>query len=643
MPEESEVESRVLTVPSRVFASLANAFAAALLLCVVEPLRAAFGNWDELSIGLSELALRLFEPFALSAGVLFAAALLTTLIFTRRGVAFQSALLVGFFVQSQFFVWDLGLLDGSDLDWSRHAGKGWLEVAFWSLLLGFAYWRWDALARRAGFVAALVAALAVVSLAGSYYRGAPFAERRLRTIEEEAGAFRLRERILSYSSERNVLVIVLDALQSDFFSELLSDREFAEAVPPGFTYYRNAVSPYPGTQLSLPSILTSQTLGESTDMVRWQVEQMAQSVPARLARQGFDASLVSWAPYHLSCGEQVFGYSCLSLAALLPLLDDAIRKDLREVDALADRRRLLGIASFRLTPYLLKPWIYHGGRFRLPIPIPIPDGDRSGGLMGDARVWPDSRRDVAVLEALARDADRATRRPTFKLLHFFGAHLPSTLTGDCEWNGRESPETSSMPELIDGLIAAGDPVFGKREEALGSSRCVLRLTFRLLDRLDELGVYDDTLVFVLADHARPAAPVDLTTAEPPIAGAESGAAGARAKRGVPLFLVKRLAARHPLRVSDAAVSLCDVPRSIFRELRLRQSFDCESVFEIERTGRRTPRNHYLLPRVPLRDLKPGVRFERFDVAGHSWLDESWVEIPPGRARALAPSATGAAR
>jgi hypothetical protein len=237
------------------------------------------------------------------------------------------------------------------------------------------------------------------------------------------------------------------------------------------------------------------------------------------------------------------------------------------------------------------------------------------------------------LESLARNADVASARPTFKLLHFFGAHLPSTLTRDCEWNGAASPDASSMPELIDELIAAGDPVFGKREEALASAACVLRLTFRLLERLEELGAYDDTLVFVLADHGRPAAPVVLATAEPPIPGAEGAVRAAAAIRGVPLFLAKRIGARHPLRISDVPVSLCDVPRSIFRQLRLSQNFACDSVFEVERRGRQTPRDHYQLPGVPLRSLKSGRRFEHFVVRGHSWLEKSWLKAGPGAGRA----------
>ena len=133
---------------SRVAASLSIAFAMALLFCVVEPLRVGIANWDELSIGLSELVGSLLRLFALCSLSLAAAATTFAFVLRRRGLALECALLLGLFVQSQFFLWEVGVFDGSAVDWSRHAGKGWLELGFWLLLLGTAWFRPEALGRR---------------------------------------------------------------------------------------------------------------------------------------------------------------------------------------------------------------------------------------------------------------------------------------------------------------------------------------------------------------------------------------------------------------------------------------------------------------------------------------------------------------
>ena len=59
---------------------------------------------------------------------------------------------------------------------------------------------------------------------------------------------------------------------------------------------------------------------------------------------------------------------------------------------------------------------------------------------------------------------------------------------------------------------------------------------------------------------------------------------------------------------------------------------------VGRRGRQTPRDHYQLPGVPLRSLKPGRRFEHFVVRGHSWLEKSWLKAGP-----VAERASGAGR
>ncbi len=85
-----------------------------------------------------------------------------------------------------------------------------------------------------------------------------------------------------------------------------------------------------------------------------------------------------------------------------------------------------------------------------------------------------------------------------------------------------------------------------------------------------------------------------------------------------MFLAKRLGDRSPYRVSDRPVSLCDITPSIESELGLRVTPRCASIFADG--PRAAPRMHF---RYPFYQGKKRFRFEKYEVAGHSWLAESW--------------------
>jgi hypothetical protein len=225
--------------------------------------------------------------------------------------------------------------------------------------------------------------------------------------------------------------------------------------------------------------------------------------------------------------------------------------------------------------------------------------------------------DLAAFDELIASSAAGDTAPRFRFLHFYGTHRPYTVDENCSY---------SKPDR------------NQRQNVIAMTHCILSRLFEFLHKLDEIGVYDQSLIFVVADHGT-ALPVDVSAAWPrlPESGAHPDAANGqeathiyRPSLGVPLFLAKPLGDRKALRTSDHPVSLCDVPKSVFDALSIENDFECESVFS-GRSPRRTPRMHYRYPNpFERRDLgltaKDGPRFEKFSVVGHSWLPESWVPI-----------------
>jgi hypothetical protein len=611
----------------RVYVSISLlALAIAATIAIFQPLEVAVLNWDELGVDFGRLLGLLALPLvALWSGVAVVAVSFTFAISTRA-VSLLVALLIGLWLQGTFFVWDYGVFDGTPIDWSRNAGKGVVEVCCWLALFVIALVRPGFFARRAAWMAAIVIGLQVVSLAGTIRLAAPLGEREP-TAGESATAGRpddgpVHEAFLRLSQRRNVLVFVLDTFQSDFFSELLQDPSFAAELPPGFSYYRNAISPYSGTARSLPSILTSRTPDRHRGE-HWMARQMEGGLPAQLARRGWEVGLLSPTPHHLSCNRAQFDYACASHIAFLASLESGAGSvDGRAQEDREDARTVFRAAVFRLAPHFLKPLVYRAGAWRLPDPW----GEDAGIAAVDVRIAEATRRDLAILDALTRKAKIDGAVPSFKFIHLFGSHHPSSVGGDCAWNREE------VPTSIEGAFQSA---YWRRELAVGTAGCIVARVFEFLRRLEDLEVYDDSLVFIVGDHGRTLSPVDPSLAMPPIPHAEAAAEPNRADdggeegldqptKGVPIFLVKPIGARGSLEISDAPVSLCDIPKSVFSALELDGEFACESIFNI--THDRAPRLHFRegAPLGPSR--KRSLWYSRYRVEGHSWLDASWREV-----------------
>ncbi len=565
-----------------------------------EPLKSAVLNWDEISIDFAALLQRLLPPFALALAGLTAGGIALCLAAPRRGVALLVATYAALWAQGNLLVWGYGPFDGSPVDWSAHTAKGALDLLVWLGLFAIALLRPALFARRALLLGAAILALQAASLAGHLRDHAPLAEK----VPMASPGAAVAEKLARFSSRANVLVIVLDSLQSDIFAEAMRAHELADAMPPGFTYYRNAVSLYVNTQFSLQSILTSQAVPDGEPAIRWRRGAMAQSVPARLTAAGFDAAVMTFARTKLECAASREHFACVGNAGVGGD-DNAWRSDVSD---------MFGLGVFRLAPHVLKPRVYDAGEWRLPRLY----APRFGPEL-DPTVSERTRLDLELFERLIRALTVEDVPPRFRFLHFSGAHVPATIDADC----RSRAEGT------------------ERERLVATTRCVLLHTYALLRALDRAGGYDASLVFIVGDHGHPFLAADPAQADPPLPPAAATRGGAPAladaQRGLPVFLAKPFGARHALRISDRPVSLCDVPGSIDDALDLAADFACPSVFGDD-PHRRQPRLHFRYPSYREQRKRPAhlrdrFQFERYAIRGHSWRPEAWQPVATGSAAA----------
>lgn len=346
-------------------------------------------------------------------------------------------------------------------------------------------WCFPLLARR--FFAALFAVLAVQAA----WIGA--------TDDHSWRAQGATQRLAALSSEKNVIVILLDAFQSDFLAEMVEREAELARVFEGFTYFANAVGTAPTTYLAMPAIHSGIPYREGEglrDTYRRSV--VEGSFMARLARNGYDAMLVN--PILNYCPEGV-------------LCDDEGALVYGRVKTLAEAAALLvDLAVFRIVPDAFKPSVYAEGSWM------------TTRALADERAVTSNR----VLELMARSMRIESRRPVARFVHLFNTHAPARLNATC------------LPVKH---------LRWERQTAIAQSRCAVTKLTAVLRSLQGLGIYDRTAIAILADHG----------AGLPKEGGGEWIWGAYAS---PLLLVKPFGARGAFARSTRVVGLLDLPASL---------------------------------------------------------------------------------
>ena len=397
------------------------------------PLTIYFANHNEFRITLSEILLYLFVATLLSSLLIS----LLILALNKQGYFRLVALVMGLglflYIQFYYFVWDYGIFDGRDMDWNQHLLPGVFELCGVAFIAGVSLY----FGRR--FISPALILLSVLFFGeslinlDSYRKFNPLVEPRPYAKDSRLDS------VLELSPERNVIILLLDTLQSDVLEELLNEDPELKSKLSGFTFFRNSTGSFPWTHLSTQAILTGAPYQPTEELGDYYTRVRDQYVNRLILRNG----------------------------GLSAYLDPNLIVEFLEGSSQARRHQvaqLFDVVAFRQVPHFLKPFIFNDHAFRL------------------RRIFSEStieQRDLDALRSLASESFVGTNSLAFKFLHFWGAHPPAGLDEDCEL--RDVPLRS-------------------REGIKLQAACVLRSVTDYLDALRDLDVYDKSLIFLVADH-----------------------------------------------------------------------------------------------------------------------------------------------
>ncbi len=322
------------------------------------------------------------------------------------------------------------------------------------------------------------------------------------------------EPVSRFSSRMNVLVLLLDGLESGVAERVLEADPSLKASFDGFSFYPDTLSTAPTTALSLPAIHSGEVYdGTSAARDYFSNAIRRRSFLTQFAHAGYEVSLVH--PEQGTCPEALT--TCTTVASVLGTSDRQARREVL---------RLFDLSLFRIAPFWAKRWVWNQGRWR---------ASRQAGVPEEAaRLIESNDMTDRIGEQLTVDPKTP---PTVKFLHSLATHTPYVMNEDCRTVTLEHSALSGV---------------------YVQARCALKATARLLDRLQGAGIYDNTIALVLADHG-------LNPGVYP----ESPDGGSAFRRlygsANPLFLYKPLHSRGPMRTERAVVSLVDVGATLCAE------------------------------------------------------------------------------
>lgn len=551
-----------------------------LNLFLFSPLTIYGGNHDEFAIPLANILSHYLLPALILLGVLTATGAFLRGRAHRIFVAGVFALGILVWIQGNLLVWNYGVLNGQNIDWSAGQWRGWVDGILW--ILAFAI-----LLRYSGRVLgiATTGSLALITLQVLLAAYLSFTKPEIWS-SGVPDLDHTPDWASDFSSTKNVVQLILDGLQSDVFEQIVKeDSGYYSRVFDGFTFFSNATGHFPSTHLSVPALLSGKVYDNDVPLPKFfKATFEGRTTVNVLHEHGYDVDLIPWGEM-VPPGEADHYH-------LIPSPYTGTIADYARAKAAV----LLDLVLFRDAPHLLKRVIYNDQKWLV-----------QRAAVHDERMQFRHFGDQAFLENVTSEMSADRVKPVYKCYHLESTHPPFVTNADCGYAGKVLPFS--------------------REHMVNQIRCGLTSAVAFLERMKTLGIYDNSLIILQADHGYVAA-VELRRDTGLIEGYDL--APWMVSSAMPLLMVKPPLSRGPLRQSAAPVMLSDIPATICSILNINNDFPGRSVFDVRpEEARVRPYNYFFYAFVNWNgDHLPPI--DQYLISGDVHNRSAWhrVSTPP---------------
>ncbi len=517
-----------------------------LTICAFVPLALYAGNSGEFAASYDDI-LRACLPYA--ATIIAGFGLLGALLYGvpyKRFLAVVAALGLLVWLQGNILVWDYGVLDGRDINWFANAWRGVLDFAIWCIVLCVAFIGYERFGRV--LVPAAVAAFVIQCVAAATTLASDASTLQTQLHIDSDGI--AGEAITRFSRQQNVVHIVMDGFQSDLFSEIIDAPDNADLKRQlqGFTLFRDNLGAYPYTQMTVPALVSSRLYRNDMPVDEFMSDVFKGDTILNAAFDaGFEVDIAAMIALKniYSRGKHTHAYGITASDHVT--MEDYIRND---------AAKLMDLSLFRVVPHFAKALVHRKHLWVF-----------QARMRSEAYLQMQYFSDLMFLSRLAEHMTADRDAPVYKMIHVMLSHRPTVGNENCEYDGMR--ETTKANVII-------------------QARCGLMRVVDVLRRMRDLGIYEQSLIVLMADHGA-WVPVD------PLMNEQDNRAGVNTMgvaMATPVLAIKPPGVMGNMRVSGAPTSVVDVPATIGDLLSLKAQFNGRSVFSISDEAPRLRRHLY---------------------------------------------------
>lgn len=447
-------------------------------------------------------------------------------------------------LQGTFVVWDLGVLDGSVINWGKSVWRGFADGALWIMILVAGILARKAIYRYSFYIGSFIL-ISQLLMAG------------LLTVRKPEiwiwGGSKSNEppkEIFEFSKGQNILHIVLDQLGSSVFEEFTNkDKSYTDCLE-GFTYFKEAITSTHVTTISVPSFLSGHIYRNQEPMMDFfDGYYRMNNIQETLHDNGFELDMINQPAFLERRSFDTYYYNIPT-----PYHSDGfIQRQLYHAAFLFD------LSMFRCSPYFIKKVIYNKQSWFA-----------SSIVLSAATLGFEHFSANRFLNDFAMKASIARSKPVYKYIHLMTPHPPLVINKDLKYAGQVLPETVRMNFIYQAEYSWVNVV-------------------KLLERLKELDLYNSTFIIIQSDHG---SGVEFNLLHPEGVMDRNVHTILPSDAFFPLLLVKLPNQTGPLKISHAQVELTDLPATVCDQLAIRNSFPGQSFFKVDTLTNRKRTAYY---------------------------------------------------
>lgn len=352
------------------------------------------------------------------------------------------------YVQGNFLNLKLGEITGDSIDWSQYGGRMILNLILWLLIICIITALW---VRGKGYIPKIITGVSLFLTAMLFVTLMVLIVPCLTEDKMQKEYSYLTDKdLLSLSDDTNILVLVLDRYDVNFFKQALEEAPEFEEQLDGFIWFDNFAGCYTSTIWAIPFMLSgkyclqgnayAQAATACTDRVYWD----------ELVDNGYEMSLYTQSELVSSRAKE------------------NSRNYIKATPQISDRKAFT-VLLYRLVMCKYFPDIVKPSAWLSPH-----DFEARRRLNSDHQIF--TAENLMLADCLEQqDMTADTEKPQFKFIHVSGTHPPYNLD---EW-GRRAKD-------------------GNAEE--GCIKGSLRLALRYMEEMKVLNIYDNTAIIITADH-----------------------------------------------------------------------------------------------------------------------------------------------